>query len=63
MEERKNHHEDNNTGLTIAAIIAIILIIGLIAYFVMGNNSAKDAIDGVKNEAENIIDNDNDTKQ
>ncbi|MBR3363049.1 MAG: hypothetical protein IKG40_03890 [Bacilli bacterium] len=63
MEERKNHREEkNNTGMTIAAIIAILLIIGLIAYFVMGNKDVEDAIDDVKDTTENIIENDNETK-
>ncbi len=63
MEERKNHHEEkNNTGLAIVAIIAILLMIGLIIYFAMGNNTTKDAIDDVKDTTENIINNDNDTK-
>ena len=63
MEENRNHHEErSNTGMVIAAVVAVLLVIGLIAYFVMGNNDVEDAIDDVKDTTENIIDNDNDTK-
>ncbi|MBR2833596.1 MAG: hypothetical protein IKE75_04130 [Bacilli bacterium] len=63
MKENRDHHEgSNNTGMIIAAVIAVLLVIGLIAYFVMGNNNVEDAIDDVKDTTENIIDNDNETK-
>jgi len=61
-EVHEVHHDKDNTGMIIAAVIAIILVVGLIAYFMMDRNDVKDAIDNTGNAVENVIDNDNDEK-
>lgn len=59
--KENNDHKDN-TGMVIAIIIAILLVVGLIAYFAMnGNNDVKDAIDDTKDTIENATDNDQKT--
>lgn len=61
MKETKDHKD--NTGMIIAAVIAILLVLGLVIYFFTnGKDDVKDAIDDTGDTIENITDNDNDTK-
>lgn len=61
MKETKDYHDKDSTGIIIAVIAVVALIIGLVVYFMTnGQNDVENAIDGAEDTIEKT--NDNDTK-